>query len=85
MMTWPYMIGGAALIVLLAAGGGYIKGRSDGRVQQLQDSVKAYEKRGTIDHETNSLSAHDLCVRVSGLPNDEAEQLCGVVETTKGQ
>jgi hypothetical protein len=84
MMTWPYMLGGAVLIVALAFGGGYIKGRSDGRVQQLQDSVKAYEKRGTIDHETNSLSARDLCLKLGGL-SDDCDDVRGMDQATQGQ
>ncbi|OBQ59567.1 hypothetical protein EFV37_22195 [Mesorhizobium loti] len=76
---------GKALGALLLAGsllGGlyafaYSSGRAAGRVEQLQDTVAAYEKRTGIDNETDSLGRVDLCVELGGL-RDECEQLRGL-------
>ncbi|TIL53768.1 hypothetical protein [Mesorhizobium sp.] len=73
---------GKALGALLLAGGllggfyawAYSSGRAAGRVEQLQDSVAAYEKRMGIDDDTNSLGRVDLCVELGGVRVD-CEQL----------
>ncbi|TPN57177.1 hypothetical protein [Mesorhizobium sp. B1-1-7] len=83
---------GKALGALLLAGsllGGlyafaYSSGRTAGRVEQLQDTVAAYEKRTGIDNETNSLGRVALCLELGGL-RDECEQLRGLDTAAKGQ
>lgn len=83
---------GKALGALLLAGsllGGfyawaYSSGRAAGRVEQLQDTVAAYEKRTGIDNETNSLGRVDLCIELGGL-RDECEQLRGLDAAAQGQ
>lgn len=53
---------------------GYMKGRSDGKIEQLKGSVEAYQERGDIDNETRNLGDYDLCLRVGGLP-DQCDEL----------
>lgn len=58
-----------AAIVILCAGLialGYLKGRSDGRVEVLNTTVRAYEKRSKVDNEVQDLSRFDLCVSLGG-------------------
>lgn len=72
-----------AAICILCAGLialGYLKGRSDGRVEVLNTTVRAYEKRSKVDNEVQDLSRFDLCVSLGGLPN-ECSQLRGLVKT----
>lgn len=83
---------GKALGALLLAGGllggfyawAYSSGRAAGRVEQLQQSVDAYEKRMGIDHDTNSLGRVDLCVELGGVLG-ECEQLRRLDPAAKGQ
>ena len=56
--------------LVVAYGGGYIKGRSDGKIQQLEATVKAHETRNEIEETVGDLGAADLCVALGGLPND---------------
>ena len=83
--------GGAILIVLgivflvsAIYGVGYFSGRNDGKVDQLQDSVKAYEKREGIDNDTNALGRDAVCRRLGGLP-DQCNQLRRMEEATADQ
>jgi hypothetical protein len=80
-------VGAFVLAVALIAGlytFGYSSGRAAGRVEQLRDSVKAYEKRMGIDDDTNNLGRVDLCIELGGL-RDECQQLRGLDAAAKGQ
>ncbi|TIR78950.1 MAG: hypothetical protein E5X15_09925 [Mesorhizobium sp.] len=72
-----WKLGAAALICAGLFLGGYAKGRSDGRVAVLADTVKAYKKRTDVDATVRNLGAADLCIELGGL-HDECEQLRGV-------
>jgi hypothetical protein len=73
---------GVKIAILLAVvvglfGAGYLKGNSDGRVDQLQDSVEAFENRGEVDDEVGNLDDRALCIRLGGVPEqcDELRRL----------
>lgn len=80
----PYRILALIAAVGLALGGGYWKGRADGRVAQLKDTVKAYEKRKDIDDDVSNLDRFALCVDLGGLLAD-CEQLRRVDPAAEGQ
>lgn len=87
-MMGVYRVGA---ILLVAAGvlfAVYAKGRQDGRqagrVEQLHDSVEAYEKRGKIDNETDALDSRAVCIRLGGLP-DDCDELRRVGEAPEGE
>lgn len=71
----------AAICVLFVglASLAYLKGRSDGRVEILNSTVRAYEKRGKVDNDVENLSRFDLCVSLGGVP-DECSKLRGLVK-----
>ena len=71
-------------ILLGLIGLGYVKGRSDGKIEQLKGSVEAYQERGDIDNETRNLGDYDLCLRVGGLP-DQCDELRGLEQTTPAE
>ncbi|TIN81933.1 hypothetical protein, partial [Mesorhizobium sp.] len=62
-----WKLGAAALICVGLFLGGYAKGRSDGRVAVLTDTVKAYKKRTDVDATVRNLGAADLCIELGGL------------------
>lgn len=62
----------------------YVKGRSDGRVEQLRDSVEAFQNRGRIDNETNALGRSDLCLRLGGVP-EQCDELRRMDQATAGK
>lgn len=75
---------GVKIALLLAVvvgifGAGYVKGRADGRIEQLSDSVAAYEKRGEIDNEVGNLDRRGICIRLGGV-RDDCEQLRGMAK-----
>lgn len=70
-------IGLAAAVAVALAGGGYWKGRTDGRAAMMKDTIRAYAQREGIDNEIADDDYVALCVRLGGLP-DECEQLRGV-------
>lgn len=72
-----WKLGAAALIAVALFLGGYTKGRSDGRVAVLTDTVKAYKKRSDVDATVRKMDAVDLCVELGGLQPD-CEQLRGL-------
>lgn len=76
-------IGSAALVASLLFGTGYMIGRKDGKVEQLQDSVEAYQKREGIDDAVGKMDDYRLCLELGGLPNDCAE-LRGVASAPAG-
>lgn len=77
MTTLLWKLGAAALICVALFLGGYAKGRSDGRVEVLKDTVKAYQKRNDVDATVKNMDAAALCVELGGLQSD-CEQLRGV-------
>lgn len=82
MITWPYQVAGAVLIAIGVFAFGYSKGRTDGRVEQLQDSVRAYEKRRGIDAEVANIDRYGRCIELGGL-SDDCEQLRGLDPAAK--
>lgn len=64
--------------------GGYAKGRSDGRVAVLTDTVKAYKKRTDVDATVRNMDAVALCLELGGV-RDECEQLRGVDQAAEGK
>lgn len=80
---------GIKIAILLAVvvglfGAGYWKGHSDGRVEQLKDSVEAYEKRGDIDDEVGGLDRRGLCLRLGGVP-EQCDELRRMAEASEAQ
>lgn len=78
-----WKLGAAALICVALFLGGYAKGRSDGRVAVLTDTVKAYKKRTDVDATVRNMHAAALCIELGGLP-DDCQQLRGL-EQDPGQ
>lgn len=74
-----WKLGAAALICVGLFLGGYAKGRSDGRVAVLTDTVKAYQKRVDVDAKVRNMDAVALCLELGGV-RDECEQLRGLGE-----
>jgi hypothetical protein len=72
-----WKLGAAVAICAALFLGGYAKGRSDGRVAVLTDTVKAYKKRTDVDAKVRNMGAADLCVELGGV-RDECEQLRGL-------
>ncbi|RJT42017.1 hypothetical protein D3227_04890 [Mesorhizobium waimense] len=72
-----WKLGTATAICAALFLGGYAKGRSDGRVAVLADTVKAYKKRTDVDATVRNMDASALCVELGGLP-DDCKQLRGV-------
>ena len=73
----PYL---AVMLLIVAGalyGAGYIKGRSDGRVAAMKDTVEAYQKREGIDQDVSGMDAVGLCLELGGM-RDECEQLRGM-------
>lgn len=84
MMIKAYFV---AALCILAAGlitMSYLKGRSDGRVEILNSTVRAYEKRSKVDNDTQNLGRFDLCLALGGVP-DECAKLRGVEQAPKGK
>lgn len=79
-----YMALGALALIGALMGFAYVKGRTDGRVQQLQSAVKAYEKREKIDGSVEDLSRFDLCLQLGGVPA-ECAQLRGLAKAAPGE
>ena len=84
MIPPPYKIVAVFALVGTAAIVGYVKGNSAGRIEQLQDTVEAYEKRKGIDNAVSSVDRHRVCVDLGGMP-DECEQLRGLDEAAEGK
>ena len=72
---------GVCLAAVIAAGA-YTKGRSDGRIAQMQDTVVAYQKRGSIDHAVGQLDGVSMCLELGGL-RDDCQQLRGLDGSAK--
>lgn len=53
--------------------GGFVSGRKSGQMEQLADTVEAFQKRGKIDAATGSKSSFELCTSLGGLPEQCAE------------
>ena len=75
------------IIILLAAAlaaGGYVKGKSDARVEVLKDTIIALDKRKEIDGNVQNLPAYEQCLALGGLP-DECDELRGMDRAAEGQ
>lgn len=64
--------GAAGLVTLmLAFGGGYVKGRSDGRAiaakASLQATLNQLKERGATDAQINDMGTADLCRLLGGV------------------
>lgn len=84
MIALPYKL---LFIVSLGAGLfalGYLQGVGAGRVDQLKDSVAAYEKREKIDADVQAATRRDLCISLGGLP-DDCNELRGLEAAPAGQ
>jgi len=77
-------IAAAIIIGAVLVGAGYIKGRSDGKLRQMKDTVEAVQNRGVIDNAVSKLGDYSLCIRLGGLPDDCA-QLRGMDSTAAGK
>lgn len=88
MISRLYLYGGAVAAALaafgLVYGVGYVKGRTAGRVAQLQDTVEAYKQRQEIDEDVANLDDYRLCLDIGGL-REQCEQLRGVDEAASGE
>lgn len=79
---------GKELLIILAIGAGITGvwlhgnyyGREQGRVKQLEDTVRATKDRADVDEDVANRNNFDLCVSIGGMPDDCA-QLRGVDET----
>lgn len=61
-----YFAAAIAVLFLGLSSLAYLKGRADGRVELLNTTVRAYEKRSKVDNEVQDLSRFDLCVSLGG-------------------
>jgi hypothetical protein len=77
-------IAAAVIIGAVLVGAGYIKGRSDGKLRQMKDTVEAIQNRGVINNEVSKLGDYSLCLRLGGMPDDCA-QLRGMDSTAGGK
>lgn len=84
MIPLPYKVVAVFALVVGAAIIGYVKGNSAGRVEQLQDTVEAYEKRKGIDHAVSGVNRYRLCVDLGGMPG-ECQQLRRMDEAAEGK
>lgn len=79
-----YFLAAICILSLGLASLCYLKGRSDGRIELLDKTVKAYERRSKIDNDVQDLSRFDLCISLGGMPG-ECAQLRGMVKTAKAK
>jgi hypothetical protein len=77
-------IAAAIIVGAVLVGAGYIKGREDGKLRQMKDTVEAVQNRGVINNEVSKLPDYSLCIRLGGLPDDCA-QLRGMDATPQGK
>jgi len=82
-MSLIHKIGIAALFLTAAFTTGYMAGRNHSRVATLEAAVRAHQTRERINHETDNLDPHALCLALGGLPVECADIMRGLAETTK--
>lgn len=70
-----------AAVIAAVFAAGYTKGKSDGRVAALKDTVAAYQKRGDVDATVRNMDSVRLCAELGGLP-DECAGLRGMEADT---
>lgn len=68
MVKYLILVGAGAGVVAGVYFYGYSAGKSDGRLAQLEDSIKAEKDRKNVDQEIAGLDDYALCLRVGGLP-----------------
>lgn len=83
-LNWRGIVCGLLFGGLLALPIGYVKGKTAGKVAQLQGAVDAFKNRKDIDYATSNLGAYALCIELGGLP-DECGQLRGVDKAPEGK
>ena len=71
-------------IIFGLIGFGYWKGRSDGKIEQLKDSVQAYERREKIDADVQDDTPFELCLSLGGL-RDQCDELRRLDQAAGGQ
>lgn len=81
LFSLPGKIVTGLVIVGLAYGAGYIGGKKAGRINQLQQTVKAHEDRNEIDESVGGLDALARCIELGGLPDDCTAAMRGMEET----
>lgn len=79
-MARVYILGGFLVFLAGVVTLAYMEGKTRGRVEQLNQTVRAYEKRAKIDAKIDTSSRFDLCVQLGGL-RDECAELRGVGQT----
>lgn len=84
MTAWLWRLGAAVAVAAALLAAGYAKGRSDGRVAALKDTVAAYQKRGDIDATVRNMDSVRLCIELGGL-RDECDELRGMDAAAEGQ
>lgn len=55
-------------VILIVFYLGQWKGRNDGKIEQLKDSVEAVQKRDKIDQDISRADDYSVCIAVGGLP-----------------
>lgn len=81
MTAWLWRLGAMAAVVAAVFAAGYVKGKGDGRVAALKDTVAAYQKRDDVDATVRNMDSVHLCVELGGLP-DECAGLRGLEADT---
>ena len=84
LLSLPGKIAVAALALSLSFLGGTLYGKKLGRVEQLKDTVKAYETRTEVDQKIESMDRYGQCLALGGLP-DQCDELRRVEEDTASQ
>jgi len=80
----PARIGLAVLLGGAVWAGGYLSGMNAGKLEQLADTVKAYERRETINEKVQAATRYDLCVSLGGMP-DQCNELRGLDKAASGK
>lgn len=83
-MIGRYFAAAITAVMIAVAAISYVKGRSDGRVEQLRDSVDAFQNRGKIDNETTALNRSAVCRRLGGVP-EQCDELRRMDEAAAGE
>ncbi len=67
----PYVLGGALIAAVLLCGGGYVKGRIDGRSLErtvaLQNSINLIQERNETNVEIGRMDDAALCRELGGV------------------
>jgi len=80
-LTLPQKAIAAFLILIAVFAGGYVQGQKYGREATLKAAVTAYQTRERINHETDNLDPHALCLALGGMSDECAALLRRMDET----